>query len=220
MDRVERGLFRDRRDAGRQLAALLARERGPDLTVLALPRGGVPVAYEVARALGAPLDVLVVRKLGLPGHPELAMGALAPSGLRVMNAEVLRRSGVSEAAVEAVAAQEAEELRRREAVYRAGLPPLQVTGQRVLLIDDGLATGATMRAAVRALRRWHPARLTVAVPVGAPETCAALRREADEVVCLTTPTFFAAVGQAYARFEQTGDDEVRDLLALGRAALR
>ncbi|MBX5492682.1 MAG: phosphoribosyltransferase [Chloroflexi bacterium] len=206
--------FRDRRDAGRALAVRLApyRQR-PDVLVLALPRGGVPVGYEVARALDVPLDVFSVRKLGVPGHEELAMGAVASGGVLVRNEDVIAGLGLSDSVVAAVAARETQELERRERLYRGGQPPRDVHGQTVILVDDGLATGATMRAAVEALRRRGAARIVVAVPVAPPETCAELRTEADEVICLVTPEPFFAVGLWYADFAQISDDEVRDLLA-------
>ena len=206
--------FRDRRDAGRLLAAKLsAYAHRPDVIVLALPRGGVPVAYEVARALGAPLDVFVVRKLGVPGHEELAMGAVATGGVRVLNESVVNALGIPDNVIDAVAAQEERELARRERLYRDGRPPPDVRGKTVILVDDGLATGATMHAAIRALRQQHPARIIVAVPVAAPETCEALRAEVDEVICALTPEPFLAVGFWYEDFSQTTDEEVRDLLA-------
>jgi len=210
--------FHDRRDAGRRLAGLLAhyRER-PDVIVLGLPRGGVPVAFEVAQALGAPLDVFVVRKLGFPGHEEFAMGAIATGGVRVMNPEVAQFN-VPQAAIDAVAAREEAELARRETLYRGPRPAPKLTGRIVILVDDGLATGATMRAAAAAVQQQAPARLVVAVPVGAPETCAALRAEVDEVVCAVTPPVFRAVGLWYGHFAQTDDDEVHALLAANRAA--
>jgi putative phosphoribosyl transferase len=204
--------FQDRRDAGRQLAARLAHLRGSDVVVLALPRGGVPVAYEVAAGLQVPLDVFLVRKLGVPGHEELAMGAIASGGVQVLNEDVVLSMGVKPAEIERVAREERVELTRREDAYRGGRPAPDVHGKTAILVDDGLATGATMRAAVAALRKLGPAHVLVAVPVGAVETCAALRRCADEVVCLDTPEPFWAVGRWYADFQQTGDDEVRDLL--------
>ena len=210
-------LFRDRRDAGRLLAAKLGTYANrPDVLVLALPRGGVPVAYEVARALGAPLDVFLVRKLGIPGHEELAMGAIASGGGRVLNDEVVRALNIPDRVIDAVAAREAQELARRERLYRGGRPPLDVRGRTVILVDDGLATGATMQAAVKAVRQQRPARLVVAVPIAPPETCEELRTEADEVICAVTPEPFHAVGLWYQDFSQTTDEEVRDLLA-GRA---
>jgi predicted phosphoribosyltransferase len=213
-------IFRDRRHAGRVLASLLRRHAGrPDLLVLALPRGGVPVAFEVAEALVAPLDVFVVRKLGVPGHEEYAMGAIAPGGVRVLSDEVVRGLGIAPSAIEAVTRSELGELERRERLYRGDLPSHAVRGRVVILVDDGLATGSTMLAAVRALRTLGPARTIVAVPAGAPESCAALRAEADEVVCALAPPRFRAVGLWYENFAQTSDDEVRDLLARARADL-
>jgi len=206
--------FRDRFDAGRHLAAQLQRYAGrPDVVVLALPRGGVPVGYEVARALAAPLDVFVVRKLGVPGQEELAMGAIASGGIRILNNEVLEALPISEQEIEAVSAREARELRRREEEYRDGRPPVDVRGKVVILVDDGLATGSTMRAAVAALRRLDPARVVVAVPVGAHSTCVQLGREADEAICAREPEPFYAVGMWYDDFSQTSDEEVRDLLS-------
>ena len=206
--------FRDRRHAGAVLASRLQHlAGGHDLVVLALPRGGVPVAYEVARALAAPLDVFVVRKLGMPGHPEFAMGAIASGGVRVMNEDVFTWYRPSAAAIEAVTRAELEELKRRERAYRDGRPPLPVEGRTVILVDDGLATGSTMRAAVLAVRRLRPARVVVAVPVGARETCDSLRAIADEVVCSRMPEPFSAVGLWYIDFSQTSDDEVRHLLS-------
>jgi predicted phosphoribosyltransferase len=205
--------YRDRTEAGRQLAAeLAAYSDRPDVLVLALPRGGVPVAYEVARALHAPLDVFLVRKLGLPGREELAMGAIASGGVRVLNEDVVHSLGVPEQLIDAVSAAEGSELRRRERLYRGGRPAPDVRGRTVILIDDGLATGSTMRAAVAALRLQHPARIVVAVPVGAPETCAEFRYEADEAICVQSPEPFYAVGLWYGDFSQTTDEEVRDLL--------
>jgi predicted phosphoribosyltransferase len=212
-------LFRDRSDAGRQLAAKLKAYAGrPDVLVLALPRGGVPVGAEVARRLDAPLDVYLVRKLGVPGHEELALGAIASGGTRVLNDDVVRTLGIPEALIETLVHRERQELERRERLYRGGRPFPDVTGRVVILVDDGLATGATMRAAVEALRGRRPARVVVAVPVGAPETCAALEALADEVACAVTPEPFYAVGLWYDEFDQTTDDEVRMLL--DRAAAR
>ena len=206
--------FRDRDDAGRRLAAHLAGYAGrDDVIVLALPRGGVPVAYPVAHALRAPLDVFLVRKLGVPGHEELAMGAIASGGTRVLNEEVVRALGIPEETIDRVASAERAELARRERAYRGDRPALDVRGRTVIVIDDGLATGASMRAAVQALRRADAARLVVAVPLGAPETCAAFRDEADEVVCAIMPEPFHAVGLWYDDFSQTTDDEVREILA-------
>jgi putative phosphoribosyl transferase len=207
-------IFRDRRDAGRQLAARLTEYAGrPDVMVFALPRGGVPVGYEVARALGAPLDVFLVRKLGVPGREELAMGAIASGGVRVINEDVVRALGIPPEVIDQVAADEERELARRERQYRDGRPPPDVAGKTVLLVDDGLATGSSMRAAVLALREMHPAQIIVAVPVGAAETCAAMNMVADDTVCAHVPEQFAAVGLWYADFSQTTDEEVRDLLA-------
>ncbi len=206
--------FRDRVAAGRQLAADLAEyAHRPDIVVLALPRGGVPVAYEVARALGAPLDVFLVRKLGVPGQEEVAMGAVATGGVRVLNDSIVRSLGIPREVIDAVTARELEELAHRERLYRGDRPPVDVRGRTVILVDDGLATGATMVAAVRALRQRGPARIVVAVPIAPPETCAALRAEADDVVCTMTPEPFRAVGVWYQDFSQTTDDEVRALLA-------
>jgi putative phosphoribosyl transferase len=204
--------FHDRYDAGRQLASRLLTYADSDVLVLALPRGGVPVAFEVAQALHAPLDVFLVRKLGLPGHEELAMGAIASGGLRVLNEDVVRSLRITEDVIESVAAEQQQELERRERAYRDGRPVPEVRGRIVILIDDGLATGSTMRAAVAALRRQSPARIIVAVPVGAPETCADLQAEADEVICGMTPDPFYAVGLWYKDFRQTTDEEVHDLL--------
>jgi predicted phosphoribosyltransferase len=209
--------FRDRHHAGRVLATLLRRHAGrPELLVLALPRGGVPVGFEVAEALQAPLDVFVVRKLGVPGHEEYAMGAIAAGGVRVLSDEVVRTLRIPAAAVEAVTRAEARELERREKAYRGGLAPLDVRDRIVILVDDGLATGSTMLAAVRALAQMGPARTIVAVPTGAADTCEALRTEADEVVCAMTPANFRAVGLWYANFSQTGDEEVHELLERAR----
>jgi predicted phosphoribosyltransferase len=206
--------FRDRTDAGQELAEHLMEYAGrPDVLVLALPRGGVPVAFEVARALRAPLDVFLVRKLGVPGHEELAMGALATGGVRVLNEDVVRTLDIPDEVIDAVAAAQEQELRRRERLYRGDRPPPEVRGRTVILVDDGLATGSSMRAAVAALRRLGPARILVAVPVGAPETCEELAAEADDALCARTPEPFFAVGMWYEDFTQTTDEEVRDLLA-------
>ena len=206
-------LIQDRHHAGRLLAAKLPQfSQRDDVVVLGLARGGVPVAYEVAEVLGAPLDVFVVRKLGLPGHPEFAMGALASGGLQVINEDVIRAFDVGPAVINAVAQQEVHELQRREASYHQGRAPLDVHDKVVLLVDDGLATGATMRAAARALRKIVR-RLIIAVPVAASETCVAMLQEADEVVCALTPYPFLAVGRWYSDFEQTTDQEVKELLA-------
>jgi len=220
---VFRPLFEDRRDAGRRLARALARraERAPASwgapgeapLVLGLPRGGVPVALEVARELGAPLDVLVVRKLGLPGHEELAIGAVASGGAQVLNRDLVRSLRVERQAIERVRARELAELERRERSYRGARPPLDVRGRHVIVVDDGVATGATMRVAVAALKQAGARWVTVAVPLAAPDACEQLSREADEVVCLETPEPFDSVGQWYARFEQTSDAEVTRALA-------
>ena len=205
--------FRDRVEAGELLAQRLAHYRDrDDVVVLALPRGGVPVAHEVARALGVPLDVYVVRKLGVPGHEELAMGAIASGGVRLVNEDVVNALGIPATVIDAVARDEQIELERREQLYRGHRPPIGLTNKAVILVDDGLATGSTMRAAVMAARRQHPARVIVAVPVSAPSTCADLAREADEVVCVRTPDPFVAVGMWYRDFTPTSDEEVRRLL--------
>lgn len=207
-------IFRDRVEAGRALALRLqSYARRADVLVLALPRGGVPVAYEVAEALDAPLDVFLVRKLGVPGHEELAMGALASGGVRLLNESVVRQLGISPAAIDAVAENEQRELERRERLYRGGRPAPNVRDRTVILVDDGLATGSSMRAAAAALRRLHPARIVVAVPIAAESTCAEFRHEVDEVICAATPEPFYSVGQWYVDFRQTTDEEVRELLA-------
>jgi putative phosphoribosyl transferase len=206
--------FADRAEAGSVLAQKLQVYRGrPDVIVLALPRGGVPVAAEVARALAVPLDVLVVRKLGVPGWEELAMGAIASGGVRVMNDDVLGALGPTvRHEVDQVIANEQEELRAREQRYRGEKPLLDLRNLCVILIDDGLATGASMRAAARAVRQLGAARVVIAVPVGAPPTCRELEVEADEVICASTPPLFFGVGQFYSDFRQTTDEEVRELL--------
>ena len=206
--------FRNRTDAGRQLAEKLAAYANrPDVLVLALPRGGVPVAFELAHAFGAPLDVFLVRKLGVPGCEELAMGAVATGGVRVLNDEIVRGLGISEHEIDAVVARELRELSRRDRLYRGDRPPSDVAGRTVILVDDGLATGATMRAAVQALRQQQPGRIVAAVPTASPDTCQVLKAEADDVVCAMTPEPFFAVGHWYEDFTQTTDDEVRELLA-------
>ncbi|MFB3813110.1 MAG: phosphoribosyltransferase [Terriglobales bacterium] len=206
-------LFQDRREAGRYLAAVLHKYAGrPDVLVLALPRGGVPVAYEIARVLNAPLDIFVVRKLGAPGQEELAMGAIASGGVRVLNHDVVRALGITGADIERITVRENEELKRREKQYRGDRPPVDASGKVVILVDDGLATGSTMRAAAAALRRMGPLQIVVAVPVAAAQSCDDLRAEVDELVCGATPAHFFAVGQWYRDFEQTTDEEVRSLL--------
>jgi putative phosphoribosyl transferase len=210
--------FRDRTDAGRQLARELSDYAGrPDTIVLALPRGGVPVGFEVAQALDLPLDVFVVRKLGLPWQSELAMGAIASGGVRFLNDDVVSMSGVAAEDIERVTAVERAELERREQRYRGDRPFPDVRGKTVILIDDGLATGSTMRAAVQALRLEDPESVVVAVPVAAAETCEAFRNVADDVVCTSTPEPFHAVGLWYDDFSQTSDEEVHELLARARA---
>jgi predicted phosphoribosyltransferase len=209
----DRRAFEDRREAGRALAARLRTYAGrSDVVVLALPRGGVPVAFPVAEALDAPLDLFLVRKLGTPGHRELAMGAIASGGIRVLNDEVVKWYGIPPEAIDAVAREEERELMRREGAYREGRDGVPLEGRVVILIDDGLATGSTMMAAVKAVRQRNPARVIVAVPVGASETCDALSTVADEVVCVRTPEPFSAVGQWYLDFDQISDEEVRQLL--------
>jgi predicted phosphoribosyltransferase len=207
-------VFPNRFVAGQLLAEKLEKYAGrDDVIVLALPRGGVPVAYAVARKLRAPLDVLVVRKLGVPGFEELALGAIASGGMRVLNEDVVRALPNASDLVESVTAREIAEVQRREQSYRDGRPVPAIAGRVVILVDDGLATGATMRAAVAALRKLSAARIVVAVPVGAAETCRDLQREADETVCAIAPNWFQAVGQFYEDFSQTSDEEVRQLLA-------
>ncbi len=205
--------FRDRAEAGRRLAEKLVAYAGrPDVLVLTLPRGGVPVAFEVARALDVPLDVFVVRKLGVPGHEELAMGAIASGGAWVLNDDVVQALNIPGHLIKNVAVRELGELHRRERIYRGGRPAIDVHGKVVILVDDGLATGSTMRAAVKALRRLGPDRIVVAVPTAAPSTCAELSLKADECICCITPDPFYAVGVWYEDFSQTTDREVRDLL--------
>jgi putative phosphoribosyl transferase len=208
-------LFQDRTEAGQILAEKLTHYTGrADVLVLGLPRGGVPVAFEVARALHAPLDVFLVRKLGMPGLTELAMGAIASGGVRVLNDDVVQTLQIPEDVIAATAAAEEGELKRRERAYRGDRPPLDVRGRTVILVDDGLATGSTMRAAVAALRQQQPANIVVAVPVAAPSTCAELSAEVDDIICAQMPQPFRAVGLWYEDFSQTTDQEVRDLLRL------
>jgi putative phosphoribosyl transferase len=207
--------FANRREAGIELASKLRQHAGRnDVVVLALPRGGVPVAFEVAEALDVPLDIFLVRKLGLPGHPELAMGAIASGGVRVLNEDVVDWYGVPQRAIDAVARVEQAELERREREYRQGRPLIDLQGKTVILVDDGLATGSTMKAAVHAVRQLGPARVVVAVPVASPSSCDELTDITDETVCARTPEPFSAVGQWYYDFSQTTDEEVRQLLAL------
>jgi predicted phosphoribosyltransferase len=216
---VHDGVFADRRAAGRALAARLGEFAGrKDVIVLGLPRGGVPVAAEVAKALGAPLDIFVVRKLGVPQQPELAMGAVASGGVRSLNPYVVDWLDVPDDVIEAVTAAETRELRRREALYRQGCPALQVTNKTVLLVDDGMATGSTMRAAVAAVRQLAPARVVAAAPVGSVDACTVAATGADDVVCLRMPEPFSAVGVGYGDFAQTSDDEVKALLRDARQA--
>src|SRR5688572_2167946 len=205
--------FRDRREAGRVLARALQKYANrDDVVVLALPRGGVPVAFEVAEALGAPLDVFLVRKLGTPGQRELAMGAIASGGIRVLNDEVVRWLGITPEQIDLVASEEQRELDRRQQAYREGRPPVPLEGRIVIIVNDGLATGSTMKAAVQAVRQRHPQRVIVAVPVGARDTCNEMAALADEVVCARMPDPFSAVGLWYRNFDQTTDEEVMDLI--------
>jgi putative phosphoribosyl transferase len=211
-------VFHNRKQAGQLLAQKLAHYRGrDDLLVLGLPRGGVPVAYEVAKALRAPLDVFLVRKLGVPGLSEYAMGAIASGGVRVINEAAVRQMGISQESINVVTAREERELERRDRTYRAGQPPLEIQGRTVILVDDGLATGSTMQAAASAIRTQHPRRLVVAVPIGAPDTCDEFRAHVDEVICAVMPADFRAVGLSYDDFGETSDREVQALLAAARA---
>jgi predicted phosphoribosyltransferase len=211
--------FRDRTEAGALLAQKLGRYANrSDVLILALPRGGVPVALEVAKALNAPLDVFLVRKLGVPGHEELAMGAIASAGVQVLNRDVVDSLRIPRAMIEAAAAVERRELERRERLYRDDRPLPPVRGRAVILIDDGLATGSTMRAAVAALRKLHPARVVVAVPTAAPSTCAEFKNEVDEMICAETPQPFYAVGAWYEDFSQVTDEEVRHMLSQSQPA--
>jgi putative phosphoribosyl transferase len=206
-------LFQDRSDAGRFLAKKLGHHANdPTLIVLALPRGGVPVAFEIARSLNAMLDVFVVRKLGVPGYEELAMGAIASGGVRVLNEEIIQRLNIPKSAVEAATREEEQELSHSELAFRGGREPVEIEGRTVILVDDGLATGATMRAAVRVLRQKHPAHLTAAVPIGSKDTCDHFRTEVDELICGDSPEPFFAVGTWYANFLPTTDEEVKRLL--------
>ena len=206
-------IFQDRREAGQFLAEkLIEYANRADVIVLALPRGGVPVGYEVANRLNAPLDIFVVRKLGVPGLEELAMGAIASGGVRVLNPDVLSDVRIHEAIIDQVTEYELSELQRRERLYRGNRPPLELKGRTIIIVDDGLATGSTMRAAVQALRALNPKRIVVAVPVGSADACELLSREADEVICTIVPEIFHAVGEWYENFGQTSDEEVHELL--------
>ena len=214
-------IFRDRTEAGKYLATkLLSYKDRPDVLVLALPRGGVPVAFEVAQALRVPLDIFLVRKLGVPGHEELAMGAISTGGVRVLNEDIVDYLRIPEQVIDAVAAEELKELERRELAYRGNRAEPDVKGKTVILVDDGLATGSTIRAAAQALRQQQPARIVVAVPVSAPETCDEYRIGVDEIICAVTPEPFLGVGMWYLDFPQTTDDEVRDLLERARGEKR
>jgi putative phosphoribosyl transferase len=212
--------FHDRAEAGRLLAEkLMAYANRQDIRVLALPRGGVPVAFEIAKALRAPLDVFLVRKLGVPGHEELAMGAIASGGIVVHNDEVIGNLDISSQEIDTVVAREQQELERRERLYRGDRPFPDLHGCTVILVDDGLATGATMRAAVVAVRQHQPAHSVIAVPIAAPDTCEALGTQVDEIICAITPDPMYAVGLWYEHFDQTTDDEVRELLTQARSQL-
>jgi predicted phosphoribosyltransferase len=216
-EQVKKVIYRNRFEAGKHLAKQLAKYANrEDVLVLALPRGGVPVAFEVAKALRAPLDIFLVRKLGVPGHEELAMGAIATGGVRVLNPDVVDYLGIPASVIDAVAADELRELERRERAYRGDRPEPDVRGKTVILVDDGLATGSTMRAAAAALRQQTPARIVVAVPVSAPQTCDEYRMGVDEIICANTPEPFYGVGLWYEDFSQTTDEEVRELLEKAR----
>ena len=204
--------FLDRRDAGRRLAESLEKYANqPDVLTLALPRGGVPVAYEVARALHVPLDVFIVRKLGFPGHAELAMGAIATGGVRILDERLIEMYDIPDEEIERITIREQRELERREKLYRDDRPLPDVRGHTVILVDDGLATGSTMRAAVRALRQEGARKVVVAVPIAPPDTCESMRQEVDDIICAITPEPFIAVGIWYADFDETSDQEVREL---------
>jgi predicted phosphoribosyltransferase len=208
-----RPIYSDRKQAGRVLAAELRHYAGrPDVLILALPRGGVPVGFEVAEALGAKLDVYLVRKLGVPGHEELAMGAVAAGGVRLLNEQLIRQLAISQAAIDSATVRQEEVLRSQSRTFRGDAPPPAIRGQTVILVDDGLATGSTMAAAIQAVRQQEPARVVVAVPVAPPDTCEAMERIADEVVCAAAPAMFGAVGLWYENFEPVDDHVVRDLL--------
>jgi len=212
-------LFRDRHHAGRLLSARLRRYvNKPDLLVCALPRGGVVVGFRVAQVLNAPLDVLIVRKLGVPGMKEVAMGAIAPGGIRVLQHDLIDRLGISTQVIDELTAEEARELARRQALYRGDAPALEIRGRTVILVDDGIATGATMWAGAAAIRQQQPKRLVIAVPVAPPTILPELVAQADEIVCVARPTSFFAIGEFYGDFHQVSDEEVRELLR--RAAKR
>jgi predicted phosphoribosyltransferase len=209
-------LFENRSEAGRLLASRLQTfQNQPDTVVLALPRGGVPVAHEVARALNLPLDVFLVRKLGVPGHEELAMGAIASGGVRILNEDVIRQLNIPRRLIKAVTQEQQRELDRREKLYRGSRPALDLRGKTVIIIDDGLATGATMKASIASIRQQNPAKVIVAAPVAARETYESLRMEADELICAATADPFGAVGAWYQEFDETTDDEVRELISSG-----
>ncbi len=213
-------MFKDRQDAGRQLAKQLIRYANrKDVMVLGIPRGGMPVAFEIAQALSVRLDIFLSRKLGVPGNEEFAFGAIAPNDGRFLDKEVIRLMGISERQIEDITETVKETLNRRAALYRDNLPPVQITGQTVILVDDGIATGASIYAAIDALQQMKPAKLVVAVPVAPPATCRWLRTEVDQFVCLYEPEQFYAVGQFYERFSQVTDDEVTDLLQRARESL-
>jgi putative phosphoribosyl transferase len=207
-------IFRDRTEAGQILASKLTKYQNKgDTVILALPRGGVPVAYEIGKSLRLPVDIFVVRKLGVPGHEELAMGAIASGGVRHINRDIVDQLHIDSKTIDAASRREEKEIERREGLYRGQRPPLDVRHKTVILVDDGLATGSTMRAAIAALRQHQPARIVVAVPAAAPQTCSEIADEVDEIICAATPEPFYAVGQWYQEFSQTTDDEVRELLA-------
>jgi len=207
-------IFRDRTEAGQVLASKLTKYLNQvDTVILALPRGGVPVAYEIGKELGLPVDIFVVRKLGVPGHEELAMGAIASGGVRHINRDVVDQLRIESETIDVASRREQKEIERRERLYRGQRPPVDVRNKTVILVDDGLATGSTMRAAIAALRQHRPARIVVAVPAAAPQTCSEIADEVDEIICAATPETFYAVGQWYQDFSQTTDDEVRELLA-------
>lgn len=212
-------IFTNRTEAGRELARLLTRYANrPDVIVLGVPRGGIPVAFEVATTLRVPLDIFVLRKLGVPGHEELAFGAIASGGVRVLDSDVINSLGLSQLDIETVTAAEKQELKRRERIYRGGRSALDLQGLVVILVDDGIATGSSIRAAIRAIRQMNPARIVVATPVAPDSTCIRLRSEVDELVCAETPEYFYGVGQFYEDFSQVSDEEVTELL--DRAAPR